>query len=145
MSNANAEPAAGPMAVMQMLQGAQVTGILKAGLDLNVFQKLAEGPCLDLSFGRRLPDRFELAEASPTTSLHSGAPARLVGAGSTPWGRQAAGFIRCKLETSKSLAVPGQLPPILRFQLNNCTFQALLKSAGASTDFCNARRLNLDP
>ena len=43
MSNTNAE-AAGPMAVMQMLQGAQVTGILTAGLELNVFQNLAEGP-----------------------------------------------------------------------------------------------------
>ncbi len=42
MSNAN--EAAGPMAIMQMLQGAQVTGILSAALELNVFQKLAEGP-----------------------------------------------------------------------------------------------------
>ncbi len=44
MTNANAEPPAGPMAVMQMLQGAQVTGILNAAIELNVFQKLVEGP-----------------------------------------------------------------------------------------------------
>jgi 2-polyprenyl-3-methyl-5-hydroxy-6-metoxy-1,4-benzoquinol methylase len=43
MSSANAETS-GPMAVMQMLQGAQATGILNAGIELNVFQKLAEAP-----------------------------------------------------------------------------------------------------
>ena len=43
MSNANTETA-GPMAVMQMLQGAQATGILNAGIELKVFQKLVEGP-----------------------------------------------------------------------------------------------------
>jgi len=43
MSNANIHHG-GPAAIMQMLQGAQVTGILNAAIELNVFQKLAEGP-----------------------------------------------------------------------------------------------------
>jgi 2-polyprenyl-3-methyl-5-hydroxy-6-metoxy-1,4-benzoquinol methylase len=57
MSNAN--EAAGPIAVMQMLQGAQVTGILTAGLDLNVFQKLVEGPLDASAVGDRIgcPER----------------------------------------------------------------------------------------
>lgn len=44
MSNVSIGASAGPMAIMQMLQGAQVTGILNAGIELNVFQELAERP-----------------------------------------------------------------------------------------------------
>jgi hypothetical protein len=56
MSNAEA---AGPMAVMQMLQGAQVIGILTAALELNLFQKLVEGPLGALEVAERIgcPER----------------------------------------------------------------------------------------
>lgn len=51
--------AAGPMAVMQMLQGAQVTGILNAGLELDIFSKLTEGPLDARAVGERIacPER----------------------------------------------------------------------------------------
>jgi 2-polyprenyl-3-methyl-5-hydroxy-6-metoxy-1,4-benzoquinol methylase len=42
--DANANEPGGPAAVMQMFQGLQVTGILTAAIDLNIFQELSEGP-----------------------------------------------------------------------------------------------------
>jgi C-methyltransferase len=44
MSNANTPSRTGPSLILQLLQGAQATAIISAGIELNVFQSLAAGP-----------------------------------------------------------------------------------------------------